>query len=413
MNKFKFIQHLLENEKFDFNQKERFFKLVSKELEKPSELDILNLKQDIDDIKKKLGISNLPKKEETEKSNGLKIFEEALKNEKETNIPKYIDPFSEKGISKFLKAYNENPILKTTCHEIDSESSLKIILEYCKEDEYNFSTHLQFIKFEFDKLTKEYNINKKLYSLIRAYIYGGIKWSTDKLQMSWSDKELLDWSDNNPKIIPNPGFNLIEKYETEGYSLSTPFRSTLTGKNIITFSDFVLLFKSMFHINSNNSLKKHLVRVIRKMEFKEWFDIEINENKFGENIHIYTDVDKLIQSFVKIVELVKSINKEYSVVERPQLLISFFEQENDVIFSIHHLNSIYKKSLMSTLSHPFGESTTPIIEKQINGLCNLELIANFDNNDFARINLWNGSKVKILEKFESFEGVEYVLKFKR
>lgn len=68
---------------------------------------------------------------------------------------------------------------------------------------------------------------------------------------------------------------------------------------------------------------------------------------------------------------------------------------------------------MSTLSHPFGLSMSPIIEKQINGLCNLDLKADFSNNDFARINLWDGNLIKIQEKFDKFNGVEYILKFER
>ena len=39
MNKFGFIKQLLENEKFNASQKERFFKLVSKELETAKHID--------------------------------------------------------------------------------------------------------------------------------------------------------------------------------------------------------------------------------------------------------------------------------------------------------------------------------------------------------------------------------------
>ena len=39
MNKFSFVKQLLENEKFNSSQKERFFKLVSKELETAKHID--------------------------------------------------------------------------------------------------------------------------------------------------------------------------------------------------------------------------------------------------------------------------------------------------------------------------------------------------------------------------------------
>ena len=43
--KFKFIQTLLDNEKFDANQKVRFLKLVSKELEKSTGFDEQTLEE--------------------------------------------------------------------------------------------------------------------------------------------------------------------------------------------------------------------------------------------------------------------------------------------------------------------------------------------------------------------------------
>ena len=169
----------------------------------------------------------------------------------------------------------------------------------------------------------------------------------------------------------------------------------------------------MFHINSNNSLKKNVLRINDIKKFSEWTDIEINSEKFSENIHLYTDVDKLIQAYVKLIELIKSINTENKVNSRPQIVVSFYEIDNTILFTIHHINSTFRKSLMSTISHPFGLSMSPIIENQINGLCNLDLKADFGNNDFAKINIWDGNLIEVKEKFEQFKGVEYILKFER
>jgi hypothetical protein len=454
MNKFNFVKQLLENEKFDHLQKERFFKLVSKELEDSSKLDkkvleeVRIIKERIELIenenpKSKLKIPSKDFSEDINCGNTLHspikladlldgFKDENMKGEltvklnsqkkkevlkekliKTLNSPEYIDPFAKKGISKFLQAYNESPILNSTCHEVDDENSFSELLKFCKIEKYDFKIHLECIKNEFTKLTKEYNINKKIYSLIKGYLFGGVKWSTDELEESWSSQELFKWYEASPNSIPNPGINFIEKYEKEGYSLGSPFVSSLTGKNITSFSDLVLLFKSMFHINSNNSLKKNLIRVSEKAKINEWADLRFNEEKFGENIHLYTDVDKLIQAFNMLVGLIKSIIKEFKISDRPKIILAFYEEDKNIIFSIHHLNSTFKKSLESTKSHPFGLSMSPIIQNQINGLCNFELKADFGNNDFARINLWDGAEIKVLERFKEFKGVEYILKFKR
>jgi hypothetical protein len=423
-NKFDFINDLLSSKKIKIEEKNRILNLTKTEL-KSFDSENEKIKKRIDNIEDKIkkleGKTKNDNPPDTtsieQQQNELPKYQnqkELKKNEpSNTPLPKYINPFANNGMSRFLKAYNENPILNSTCHEIDDEDSLKRLLEHFNSSEYNFNIHLERIKKEFEKLTKEYNINTKIYSLIKGYIYGGVKWSTDIIEMSWSENALLLWTQNNSRCIPNPGINFIEKYEQEGYSLTNPFVSSLTGQNITTFSDFVILFKSMFHINSNNSLKKNITRINEIKNFINWADIDINENKFGENIHLYTDVDKLIQAYVKLIELIKSINIEFNINERPKIIISFFEQEKDILFSIHHINATYKKSLMSTLNHPFGQSMPPIIERQINGLCNLDVKADFGNNDFAKINLWDGSPIRVVEKFEEFKGVEYILKFER
>lgn len=425
-NKIDFINDLLSSKRIKIEEKSKILELTKSEL-KNFDSENEDIVKRIDNIEVKIKKLEVNKNENAPNTSYKDVSqaenkslkhqnqEESKKNITTNNnrLPKYINPFLSNGLSKFLKAYNENPILNSTCHEIDEEASFNRLLEFCKMSVYNFNIHLKYIKSEFDLLTKEYKINTNIYSLIRGYIYGGVNWSTDKIEMSWSNLELSNWSTTNPNYVPNPGFNFVEKNEKEGFYLIKPFVSSLSGKNITTFSDFVLLFKSMFHINSNNSLKKNVLRINDIKKFSEWTDIEINSEKFSENIHLYTDVDKLIQAYVKLIELIKSINTENKVNSRPQIVVSFYEIDNTILFTIHHINSTFRKSLMSTISHPFGLSMSPIIENQINGLCNLDLKADFGNNDFAKINIWDGNLIEVKEKFEQFKGVEYILKFER
>jgi len=400
MNKFKFIQSLIENKSFNESQKKMFFMLIAKELEKASDLDD-SLLRDIEIIKDKLGIESTRTKKRTT------IEKEGESEEKSL---KYINP---KNLTHFLKAFNENPILNSVCHEIDDELSLKKLLGLCRMEVYDFETHLECIKSEFKKLSKQYQVNKNIFSLINAYINGGSPWSSDNIKMSWSDQILLEWSKVNKRYVPNPGANIIEKTEQEIFRIDPPFNSSLTGKSVSTFSELVILFKSLFHINPNNKLKPLIQRINKERKYEDWANIKISEQKFGDNIRIYTDVDKLIQTYNGIIQLINNVKIENKTDDKPQIELKYYEKEDHVYFTIHYKNTIHNKSLGSTLDHPYGQTLSALIDKRINGLCDLELMGDFDNNEYARINLWNGNEVNVMEELDSFEGVEFILKFYR
>ena len=207
MNKFSFINQLLQKEKFTSSQKERFLKLVSQEL---NTIENFNEKvwEEIKLIKEKIGITekkasskylkfpptissegwgqsdldnSTQKDDETSFEKGLKILQNAavpkprkasveegmeilgkaivkkesnndlnykniqksndLKTDKPiktegSSLPKYIDPYH---LYKFLFEYNQNPILRSTCHDVDSEE-LKKINEYCNSESYDFKS---------------------------------------------------------------------------------------------------------------------------------------------------------------------------------------------------------------------------------------------------------------------------------
>ena len=89
---------------------------------------------------------------------------------------------------------------------------------------------------------------------------------------------------------------------------------------------------------------------------------------------------------------------------------SLYESESDVILSIHHLNSTYKKSSASVISR-VGDQEVELLKK-VNGVCDLFLNADFENGEYAEINLWDEFD-RSARKLKSFEGVEYQLKFRR
>ena len=93
--------------------------------------------------------------------------------------------------------------------------------------------------------------------------------------------------------------------------------------------------------------------------------------------------------------------------------LTFKEYDNNIQFTIHHKNTIYKKTIKEVVENKRnGQWFSQIIKNQINGLCDFSVKANFDNNEFAEINLWDGNQRQAIP-LTNFEGVEYILKFKK
>lgn len=470
MNKFQFIKHLLDTKKFTPAQKERFFKLVSTELG-----DIGNHNQEILEdirlIKERLGMGDKPLTEE--KTNdipfntdfsrlwrsvkgevgfnlastddtlsmnvneppatyGLNVpaqrkdlslhdmciragFTEPFDNEKEENLevlPKYYFP---KSSYLFLFNYNQNKILKSTCHDIDSDE-LANILAYCKTEKYNFNRHLEEIIKAYERHEKKYFAPTNLKTMFRVYLTGkNYKgdflngWTSDAIKINWSCEDLRKWSEKNPGIAPNPSEGIIEEYENTGFEFNR-IESKLTGQFIQSFSQIVIHFKHLFHIRSDNSLRAIINRKNQIEQWDEKIDFIIDDKIFPKNIEHFTDIDKLVQAYKRVILLVLETVKKHQL-EKPKIKLSASVDSENFKFSIHHLNSIYQKSIINTVER-LGQSYGNLIENQVNGLCELYLRADFGQMDLAEINLWNG-KPRIPKPFvdDNFTGVEHLFIF--
>ena len=80
----------------------------------------------------------------------IECFESPEKNgvkgkDKRKFPPTYINPAN---IAEFLRDYNQNEILKTTCHEIDS-NELKNIKNFCETESYDFVKHRELVQSEY------------------------------------------------------------------------------------------------------------------------------------------------------------------------------------------------------------------------------------------------------------------------
>ena len=342
-----------------------------------------------------------------------------------TPLNKLIKYIPYKNLHEFLYRFNQDSILKYTCHEIDTEETIKDICEKCNTNIYSIKKHSEIISLAYSSLISSLhhdNIfpDKNMYSLILVYLTGTTKkgqkkWSSLNIDTNWASKELLEWGNNNPGIIPSPGRNIARKQRNNGYELPSALRSNLTGRRILTLNELVLYFKSLFHIRRDNSLQEILTYTNEKEGYKNSnISIVFSNTKFKNNIELFTDVDKLIQAYKNIIKICKKCHKEGDPLS---IELSFFEKKNSIYFCIHDKNSVYGKSLKAAIER-IGEDHSALIEKQINGLCDLYIEADFDNQEFARIALWNehsnplGGKPNIeIEKIDNCQGVKYILKF--
>lgn len=329
---------------------------------------------------------------------------------------KYISP---KNIQQFLREYNQDEVLKYTCHLIDTDEVINDINERCKTERYNFSKHLLLIQSHFSELRNrfkknEFSLSPNIITLINVYLSGrdfkgnpGL-WSANKINVGWGCEEINNWATKYQGIIPNPGRNIACKQKNNGWELTSAFLSETTGVRIKTFSELVIFFKSQFHIRYDNSLKSIIEFANLKWNNK---DIIISfSNNFNESVELFTDVDKLIQAYKKIIDicLMHKLPNEPVKIE-----LSFYDdvEKMNTYFCVHHLNSKYKKTLKNAVER-IGEAQSKLIEKQINGLCDLFVEAEFSDNRRAILNLWdNSSKFSYNECSKNIVGVKYILKF--
>ena len=443
-NKYTFAQELLRSYKLTPEQKERVLALVARERNE----DIVRLEEKVASLEKNTPITPTPISEEEEPDE----IEEEVKIE--DSLPKYIYPFSGNGLATFLLAYNQDPLLKYTCHTIDEgEIQGDNIVDYIKKianiDTYTVREHQRILQeriyelCDLDRNGKEllnekgkkknkYFFSKNIKNLILVYLtgkdYDGEKkgWSSDNIEMNWANEELLAWSDAHPDCVPHPNGTLKNKQKVF-FKFKKPFTSRLNGRKIRDFSELVIHFKYLFHIRSDNSLKNLLE--YRNEKWKTKIDFYFDE-KFYENIELFTDVDKLLQIYDEILkditDTISEKNKKYRLEEgeKHKIVLSFYEKEKEVYFEILHIHPhcpFYLKTSDNALER-IGDFQASLINK-INGITNLYIEADFkEEGKSYRINLWEGKwdeekrrhirEVVSKEEIEQVGGVKYKLRLK-
>jgi hypothetical protein len=383
VSKIEFISDLLKDKNIGISEKEKLFSLIAKELQNYDDNDVL-LFSEIKRIKQHIGLYP------NESSEGDKRIESAINND----LPEFINP---KGNAIFLKEYNQNVILKSTTHNIDS-NLLQSINEYLKTDHYDFNLHLTAIHNEFQNLTNKYfgKTSRGLVPKIKAYLITSKEWSEDKLTLSWGSDDLKHWAESHPGQCPNPDQDI----SYDGFSFER--KKLKNGIYLTNMCDLVLFFKKQVTIRLDNNLYD----LCKEWSFNYRDKVDFNFDKLSKNIEFFTDTEKLKQIFKHIIFLCIAVDTS----SKPQIELSLSESNDSsmIIFSILHKNSIFGKTPDNTLNR-YGNTFTGLINNQINGLCNFGVRANFGNDKYAYLTLW--PRTRNYDDIEKIEGVQYELIF--
>lgn len=401
MDKYKFFQDLLGEKYITKEQRNRLIAMISREMQFPEKR---NVQLEID-------LATTSKKKETQTDS-----KRVISKQQNRNLSKYFDPFF---LYDYLFRFNQNQILKSACHKIDI-NELRKVLEYCSTEFYDFKIHRQ-------KLLEAFEVHDKgmaptyIKSLIRSYLTGKNYndedrfWTENEIKVNWMNPELEKWCENNPEVPPLPDEGLMEKIENRGFKFSNPIFIKESNEYISTFSELVIFFKKQFHIRSDNSLRK-IIEACNAVPF--WKDRLVFEfeKDFPKNIEFFTDVDKLKQAYRRILEL---ILEQCELNNAPNLVkLKLIEFDDRIEFSIIHNDFNYGKTLTNTLER-LGTSYENLINRQINGLCNLFLRADFEGGSsyeigiWDRPGLWKSIKPIPLKLDQAVGGVEHVFEFRK
>ena len=135
--------------------------------------------------------------------------------------------------------------------------------------------------------------------------------------------------------------------------------------------------------------------------------ITFKEDKFNENMELFTDVDKLLTAYGRIIRICcKKQRKDLG--EHPEIELAFYEENGKTLFTVHHKNSIYGKPPSS--ASRIGDDLGLLVNRNINGICNLYIEADFGREQYFRVDLWSPTGGR-RQKIDKVSGVKYILEF--
>jgi len=229
-------------------------------------------------------------------------------------------PHNPKELSNILKQFSNNEKLKFSNHPWGTTQILS--------EELNYENFLKYLKKGWEEIESELKIyapqlHKDIYSFLfdniseEKYLFGKsitCGWSSDKVK----NANLIGASENNKP------------------------------ENLEGFEKMINIFKNSFVIKQNDKNSRFLKRFmeIRKKlsrDNKFTAEIDLNGLKIEQDFKIFTDVPKLEQAIISILEEINDMG------ENQKVKVSFKEEElskieKTVLLMITHIDSTSKKS---------------------------------------------------------------------
>lgn len=336
-NKYDFITELLDKEKMDRFQKERFLASVVSELKK----DFV----DKDEIDRRLReIEEVLKKKENQ-------------GEQVTHNPKLV--------TTFLKLFKDNTDLKWTTHSWDNT-------KYASIDDFIKGLN------ENKEYQKLYNHNRDLYNLIQYFIYqpskknnpiengipkfGWINLNAMKIGWQFPDNKLLLWCKEN-----YDNKNDDERKKPFQYLLPKELRpsKTVKGKEIKYFQDVVEVFKTEIQFREGYLYKEIRKRTQKMSGFKFLGVDELQKLDF------YSYTPGVLSAIDHIFEQIK--RNETAL----EIDISYKIDDEKIIFSITQLNSFPNKDLNPNNTKSFLGGQLNAISESLFSLADFSVESNF------------------------------------
>jgi hypothetical protein len=393
-NKFKFIQTLLKNEKFNPTQKERFLKLVSKELESASDIDRQVL-EEIRLIKEKIKLI------ENEKKVCEKKIPQNIIQKKNIEIK---DKF------QYPRIHNVRLLVSLMNQFSDNSKALKYATHSWEHGKFlSYEDFIVKIIEEWSAISKELkSLNPRLSAKISNFLINnklGQKkddkhyhtWGERKLKFGWSSEELKNY------------MNIDKNKDPFSCPISKDTIALEENNSLILFDNYVTEFKNEIEIREDNSALEKLINNLWERELG-FTDFVVNQLD-TKGVSFFTDVPYL-KSVLKII-----FN---SFKQRPQ----FFEincqvyQNFDLGYlelSISQHGSKCNRSIDDPkIVNPKGGDFSSIINN-LKNLADFSVIGEFNDNKIYRINYLSSNKEeKRIERSENFYpglGFTYLLKF--
>lgn len=376
------------------NNKKKLVELVNNEINNGIEISPL-----IRERLKKLAseLYNIPA------SSNAEILQNT-KEETDINKLKYKHPLN---LIKFLVDFNKNAILKSTTHPIDS-NILGNLLESMKITRYDYKKHIQYIGAEYEILmnVKRNFLPKGTVGKMREFLILSKKgWSEDNILMGWTSPEVANWCLSNPEHCPSPSEDM--GYPDCELNRPIPLKS---GKKLGTFTDVINHFKTQIECRNSSSLD----RLLAYENSQRFSGVNINIEQVQGGIQFYTDVEKVLQAYNHLIYLCMEMHKKtQNSVDEMRIEVAL-NRGNDgnkhlIILSILDKGAEFEKDIESLLSR-YGNTFSGIIANQINGLCDLELIADFRGGVSAKVSIWPRNE-KYQRRDAKVGGVQYNLIF--